>query len=498
MLRYVCLSDLHAGADASLVTPLAGDTNQGKKNGISSVTASFVNAVHGFLDAYPKGVASNSGKALPQLVLLGDMLDLAFSDRGKASEIFGGFLSVFAGPNGADHNAKKRFQDKLIVIPGNHDHSLWTGSRYAYEARKIGSGDKAGSDRLLRATKAFSSTPYMQCPLIDRIAKQVGLKGKSDLRYPNFGTTSKDGKKAVVFHHGHFIEGTYRLMSTIAGVLAGQERLSLTVEQLSSENANWIDFGWSTFGDATSVGDDITALYEYLSVGSEAHILKSRIANAIEPLIASRLPMGGERKVQQLVRMTLMALIDATFVTYSDNERFSQTHFLSPSSLAGLAWYLAEPTKTQIKKELSAVPEDLTFIFGHTHKPFEDSLVVDGFNGPVPTCNTGGWMLDTPRLDGKEGASLVLVDDDHNVVSIRMFQTSEASRTQNGIARLVSSPCKSGEAFLEKVNFTLGETTDLWLTLAGTANDAYKSRQEYLLEHTHSIDVQSASTGAIL
>ncbi|MEL7430896.1 MAG: metallophosphoesterase, partial [Pseudomonadota bacterium] len=191
MLRYVCLSDLHAGADASLVTPLAGDTNQGNRNGLSSVTAAFVNAVHGFLDAYPEGVASNSDKALPQLVLLGDMLDLAFSDRGKASEIFGEFLSVFAGPNGAVNNAKKRFQDELIVIPGNHDHSLWTGSRYAYEASKIGSGDKEGGDGLLRATKAFSSTPDIQSPLIDGIAKHVGLKGTSDLRYPNFGTVSK-------------------------------------------------------------------------------------------------------------------------------------------------------------------------------------------------------------------------------------------------------------------------------------------------------------------
>ena len=506
-LKYVCISDLHSGAATSLATSIDPDTMVPQYDKISRVARSFVHALRGFMEnrqgnQADSGVESDAHSA-PQLVLLGDILDLAFSDRENATEVFLKFLTplmqISVNDTSNSSGQECLFNENLIIIPGNHDHSLWTSGRYAYEAHTA-SKQTAGSGNLglIDATSAFSNQPIMQSPLIESIGKRIGLNGNSDLRYPNFGAVNSDRKKSVVFHHGHFIESTYRAMSAISDALSNKKRPEITVGELSKENANWIDFGWSSFGDAANVGADVTALYQYLLTGSEAQKLKNRAAKLLEEMVAGKMPMGGEQRVQHIVRMVMSALIDSTFGAYSDQERYSQIEYLSAGSLESLNWYVGGPTRRQILDELSSVPENTTFVFGHTHKPFEDQLVVDGFDTPVATCNTGGWMLDAPRLDGKEGASLVFVDDDMNTVSVRLFQTSMDASFQPGAARLVSVHDESGKQFLSEVTDILQQTQSLWESLAEVASEEYLLRQQLILHKTHETDLQAEQAGAIL
>jgi hypothetical protein len=58
----------------------------------------------------------------------------------------------------------------------------------------------------------------------------------------------------------------------------------------------------------------------------------------------------------------------------------------------------------------------MTFVFGHTHKPFQEDM-----NQGVPRVgerhNTGGWVVET---DPQPLRRAVLVDEDPNAVSIRL------------------------------------------------------------------------------
>ncbi len=490
-ITHICLSDLHAGAATSLITPVDPQTLQRQSRKISETAAAFMPALHEFLVQFGQSQNANGPSDPPQLVLLGDVLDLAFSDRGYASEVFVEFLTSLTG--------EKLFDDKLVVIPGNHDHSLWTGGRYAAEAQSVKNG-KLNDQQLglIEATPAFAASTEIPSPLIGAIAQRAGLSGQTDLRYPNYGLVNQDKSRGIVFHHGHFIETTYKAMSILADKLNNHPRTTMTAADLASENANWIDFGWSSFGDAANVGNDVTALYQYLLTGSEAQQLKNRASKVLEEMVSGSLPMGGQRQVQHIVRMVMKVLIDATFGAYSDAERYSQIEYLSASSLEGLNWYVREPVKRQMLDELTALPKNMTFVFGHTHKPFEDEIAVDGFELPVATCNTGGWMLDAPRLDGKEGASLVLVDDQLNTISIRMFQTRMDGAFQPGVARLISQHDASADEFMDQVNHALHQTQSLWDNLAEVAGKAYQFRQNLILEETHQDDIRADAAGAIL
>ena len=68
----------------------------------------------------------------------------------------------------------------------------------------------------------------------------------------------------------------------------------------------------------------------------------------------------------------------------------------------------------------------MTFVFGHTHKPFQDLLVLDGYPNPVQVFNTGGWVLDQVRQATTQGAAAVFIDDELNAGSLRLFQANPA------------------------------------------------------------------------
>jgi len=61
------------------------------------------------------------------------------------------------------------------------------------------------------------------------------------------------------------------------------------------------------------------------------------------------------------------------------------------------------------------VPESLTFVLGHTHKPFVD------WSDGIGLLNTGGWVVDAPQEQPLHGASAVIVGDDLTTVGLRFY-----------------------------------------------------------------------------
>ena len=65
----------------------------------------------------------------------------------------------------------------------------------------------------------------------------------------------------------------------------------------------------------------------------------------------------------------------------------------------------------QLTAELGKdIPGDISFIFGHTHKPFQRKMKFDHYINEVKVFNCGGWVVDTMQEDSLIGGSVILAD----------------------------------------------------------------------------------------
>ncbi|MBK9361971.1 MAG: metallophosphoesterase [Rubrivivax sp.] len=112
VLRYVCLSDLHLGADYSLLTGRHGGHADPGKPGKCLLALGA--AVRPLLRQLPVDTP-------PTLVLLGDVLDLGLSPMGDVAQAF----QHVAEQAMLDEAGRPPFAPRVLVVPGNHDHHLW-------------------------------------------------------------------------------------------------------------------------------------------------------------------------------------------------------------------------------------------------------------------------------------------------------------------------------------------------------------------------------------
>ena len=230
---------------------------------------------------------------------------------------------------------------------------------------------------------------------------------------------------------------------------------------------------------------------------AEARQLRDRAAKLIERAIVAKLPMGGDPTLQGWIERGVLAGLDTTLGAWSDSERYSKTLLLSPDGLAGLTSYLDGAVKPQLAEELGHVPPHLTFIFGHTHKPFVDQ-VLTATGQSIPVANTGGWYLDITRLDSRDGAAMILIDEHLNAVSIRYFAVPTNDISVPVQVDLVSKPSSTATAFHDQITGYVQDGLALWDTLADTASDAYRLRQRMMFDQLDAMDADAGNSGAIL
>lgn len=472
-VRYVCLSDLHAGSQYSLLTHWDPEAGRVRPLQTSPTLSAFAAALRAFL---PRVSAP-----APTLILLGDALDMAFSRLANTMMVFQRCIGALFPQDGPE-----LFSKEVVFLPGNHDHSLWQPIKEQIQlaaVREKGEGYEAGYPPV---TDLFAQPTHCS-PLLTGLFRSMPHLASAEVRvaYPNWGL--KGQSSAVILHHGHFVEGTYRAMSSIRRRLSGRND-PMTVERLEAENGSWIDFGWSTLG-AAGLAPDVVTLYSVMQSGRGADDFLGRIAEALARGVCARIPLGGEPKVKNSAVMLSKAILDATIGQSAELERLSYLDLLSPAGLEGLRWYLDEPLRQQIATE-RAPP--LTFIFGHTHKPFEDEIVATSYSEPVRVFNSGGWVLDEPRLDTVQGASMILIDEDLNVAALRLFNCPV-----NGVATPVSVHGTGrysdiGNPLLAPLRAALESTRDHWQTFSETAARELELRSRVMLEDVYRADRSAA------
>lgn len=399
-IRYVCLSDLHLGEEDSLLTN-AQDFSRPSPTvrALAECLASLIGH-------------NEAGAPKPSLILNGDVLDLALHPEQQTLAAFEEFLRAMMPPNDG-------LFGEIIYIPGNHDHHMWTSARDAQYAQYL---DRLGPEETPESPWETTKV-VMDChgkdhlvnAAVTAIARRIPhlrqCKFEILTAYPNFGIEDGGGR-AVVFHHGHFIESAYHFFSTLGTLLFPKQALPSDVYALERENGAWIDFLWSALGSSGRIGADIECIYDASTKESSLLCLADTLAHSVSEQFPY--PKGVPRFLREwAAKMALQQV--ARHCTRGLERCQAGEAVLSPEAAQGLHWYVEGPLRKQLEVETGRVPDSLTFVLGHTHKPEEQAW------DHTAVLNTGGWVVDAPEPQSLHGATAVLVSDNLSAVSLRLY-----------------------------------------------------------------------------
>jgi hypothetical protein len=419
-IRYVSLSDLHLGAENSLLTRLTSVSSDASlkadPTGASDVMVQLANCLRLL-------ISQNRGRQRPTLILNGDALELALADVNIASMVFERFMELTMKPG------DELFDKTIYYNPGNHDHHLWETARETQYIEEYLSNTKWGAKLSApwHTTNMFlGEYDPVSCYLLDSLMDRYEPKYENGepprflVVYPNFGVRSADGQKCVVFSHGHYIESIYRLMTGLRSTLFPDRTEPDTIWKLESENFAWVDFFWSTLGRSGEFGTDVELIYDKLQADIQLKALVSNLAGGIAAKYS--LPWIS-RSVEHLVLTSVLEF----FLGKVANREVKRTDgALSKDAESGLRQFLEKFLLKQIQTDnAGSVPAEVTFIFGHTHKPFEEVLPYAGYRSGVKVFNNGGWVVDSMEPAPLKGGAIVLVDEDLNTASLRMYNEAE-------------------------------------------------------------------------
>ncbi len=477
-LKYVCLSDLHLGADYSVLTWMDPDGSTSLVKPSSTLEAFGV--------ALREYVAALSGPDLPVLILMGDVLDLGLSSTGAVVQA----LKLFIQALFPAHQPAV-FSSQVLCIPGNHDHHLWRAAQDQYFLDKLDTTwDQKFIPDLPQHSHLFSQD-LMNCNLLTQVMRKYpNLKDASvNICYPNLGLSSPGGERVIVLHHGHYIDAMYRALSLLNVQLRGPDSRPKTAAQLERENGPWIDFLWSGLGGSGAVARDITTLYETSRSALASHAFSQQLGQLLLTQLAKGFGVGAETEVTHGLTVTnlVKGLVDLTLVRSAELERDSYSTVLSATAIADLRWYLGGPVRRQLVDEGPAGAKadvDLSFIFGHTHKPFTGELSVTGYTRPVAVYNTGGWVMDQPTMAPTQGAAAILIDDAMNLGSLRLFNDSLNGTSPAVHVCGVGGFRDADNPLLETMNGALLATTGPWQAFTTEASAALTTHARVLLRNS--------------
>lgn len=405
-IRYVCLSDIHLGEEDSLLTNLKTASTDIDPTEPSPVMSKLVECLK-YL------ISKNEGNQKPTLILNGDILELALASTNQAAMTFERFVELIMQPD-------EELFEEIIYIPGNHDHHLWETARETQYVNYIAKR-KPGEhlDIPWHTTNMFVEKKLRRVPshfLTELVRRFPHLKDfVITVAYPNFGLIKDDGQKCVVFHHGHFIESLYHLMSKSNTLLLPEHEMPTQIYDIEAENFAWIDFFWSALGRSGDVGKTIESVYERMHEPEHFKKLLSTFADNLAE--EYDLPGWGDWMEAKILSELLNYLADKI----TSRERTYTARPLSKDAEKGLWAYMNGPLRRQILTEDQSLPESFSFVFGHTHKPFQEDLNFREYPQWVNVYNTGGWVVDTVDPQPIHGGAIVLVSENLNLTSLRMY-----------------------------------------------------------------------------
>ena len=458
-IRYVCLSDLHLGEEDSLLTNLSGEEIDPFHP--SPVMCRLVGCLRHL-------IAENRDRQKPTLILNGDILELALGHENQAAMVFQRFIELIM-PEGDE------LFEEIIFIPGNHDHHLWELARETQYLNHITSHLQPGSPLPFpwHATNLFIKPGHQPVPsffLTDLVRCCRNVRNFQILTaYPNFGLLSEDGRQCIIFHHGHFIESLYHLMSTLKSLIFPRRKLPQHVWDIEVENFAWIDFFWSALGRSGEVGEEVEIIYEKMQDPEQF----GKILGTLSQSIRKRYGFW-HYLAAFILRFYLLRKM-------TGRERLKVDTLLSNDARKGLRAYVDGALRKQILLEQHGeMPAHMAFLFGHTHKPFQKMMAFKGYPEQVDLCNSGGWVVEGEAAQPLHGASVVLIDEHLETLSIRMFNERSDPAGYTVRVEEAANQKKAHSPFYTKIKGLVDPSAPPWKTFSETVAVDIRERIDHL------------------
>ncbi|MBT2320974.1 hypothetical protein J7E62_01205 [Variovorax paradoxus] len=476
--RYVCLSDLHLGAANSTLSDADAPGQPGRPGETLLAFGSALRQLLSTMEGPP-----------PTLVLLGDVLDMGLSPMGSVAAAF----RCFAETVMLDGD-RPVFAPRVLCVPGNHDHHLWRLAQDQYFQDGLMQG-RIDPD-LISHTTLFEGAgetgeARIGSPMLTRLlASHPALAGaRVDIAYPNLGLLDAARRRCVVLHHGHYIDPMYRLMSILNSQAPGRgaerDGAPIPVADLETQNGAWVDFLWSDLGSSGLTGTSASTLYQIMLDAGASQEFSQRLSALLVDKIHKRYGISGSVPVVQGITLAQLVhgAIDATLGRAAESQRGAYLKVMGADDVADLRWYLSGTVKQQLEGAgLEASKLDLAFVFGHTHKPFEDELPVPGFERPVSVFNTGGWVMDQPTMSTTQGAAAMFIDDALNIASLRLFNDPVNGKAVPVHARGVGGFRDRDNPMLAALAAGIERSAPAWAAFSASAQQAAERRAASLLD----------------
>ncbi|MEJ7766751.1 MAG: metallophosphoesterase, partial [Chitinophagaceae bacterium] len=441
-IRYVIVSDMHLGAENSILTNLVTGTYQTDTTIASPVMIKMVECLRDIIQ-------KNEGSQKPTLVLNGDLVELALTTTNNAAMAFERFLELAMPENG-----QLLFDNDIFFLSGNHDHNLWERSRnYGYiEYLKTLQKGEAIKDEI-HSTDMFNPQKVPENLLNALVQRYPHLRDVNVFAtYPAHAILSEDKQKCVIFCHGHYVESMYSLMTSLRSKIFPDRLKPQTFEELEMENYAWVDFFWSTLGRSGAVGKDIDLIYDKIQDPSQVKMMIHNIALSFTDSKRNKILNWAEKELLQEILMITVGRL-------ATNERSEPEVVLTPDASAGLKQYMELFVMNQFKKELGDyVPPNVSFVFGHTHKPFQQLITYEGYKTAVKIYNSGGWVVDTMKQQPLHGGSVILVDEHFDVVVLQMYKEGKYNITVEELQNVNEESCE----FYKKLNSVIDMQSEPW------------------------------------
>jgi len=473
-ITHVCLSDMHLGEEDSLLTNLIAGSSTVDPKSPSPVLVQLVECLKLVLK-------KNDKSTKPTLVLNGDIVELATSTTSEAAMVFQRFIELVMMP-------ENKLFERIIFIPGNHDHHLWETSRETQYVNYI--ADKKVTDTLnepWHTTNMFSKTvsSYFLSNLVRRFPSLEDFT--IEIAYPNYAVASEDKSRSVVFSHGHYTESIYHFMTTLRMELFAGQNKPTKVWDIEKENFAWIDFVWSVLGRSGAAGGDVEVVYEKMYEKAAFKNFLEDVAKTLAkkhdiPYVPKIPFVMKEDEVEAKVLKWALDKLLGSFVL----EKHKTDKAASEELLKGLLAYLDGPLHSQfIDEGHDSATNDVTFIFGHTHKPFAQLFQAKNYNGNVKVINSGGWVVESTTPNTLHGGSIVLVDSNLEAVALRMYNEKNVPEEYTvSLEEAGDGGARPSDFFLE-INELLKPNQEPWASFSAAAANAVAVRYKNLKERIY-------------
>jgi hypothetical protein len=422
----------------------------------------------------------------PAVVFNGDALELAMAPTNVALDVFDQFVKRLFPPG-----RPALVAPRMVVLPGNHDHDVWRMSRDEVEAREIeqfapdapvpdarpvtpifgaleAGGHPVRSDLLTRALRHRNPTHPGIEVVIASPSAAIGAGA------------DRGGNRVVALHHGHYTEGIYVAMTRLAHSVFGAPADDLGPWDLERDNGAWIDFVWSSLGREGAVGESIRRSYDLLNTDRGRALLASRLAAAAR----------GHRgpKVVQHLRRALAGIVALRVLDGLKEDELRANAPDHTDAATGVMAYIDGPLAKHLELGLAdggrRFPDDLCFLYGHTHKPFASCVSSPRYAGTVRVYNSGGWVVDSPAVRAGTGGGLLVVDDALDVALVHLGDQSDDPGAITGTVEHADGP-DADSSLVASLREQIASEPDAWRALADATRDVVRRRRA---EHAHNLE----------